>query len=44
MLTEPGLAERCQRAGYSLVAEGYTWDLVAAATLKTYERVLTADA
>ncbi len=43
MLTEPGLAERCQRAGHALVAEGYTWDLVAAETLKTYERVLSAD-
>lgn len=40
MLTEPGLAARCQRAGHELVAGGYTWDLVAAQTVNTYVRVL----
>jgi glycosyltransferase involved in cell wall biosynthesis len=40
MLTEPGLAERCQRAGEALVHDVYSWDAVAAATVPLYESVV----
>jgi glycogen(starch) synthase len=40
MLTEPGLAERSQAAGRELVTGRYSWDTVAAATARVYERVL----
>jgi glycogen synthase len=42
MLTEPGLATRCQTAGQHLVAERYTWDAVAAATEPVYEKAVVA--
>ena len=41
MLTEPGLAGRCQEAGHRLVASTYTWDAVAGATEPVYERALS---
>jgi glycogen(starch) synthase len=36
MLTEPGLAERCQAEGFRLVQEVYSWDVVAAGTVPVY--------
>ena len=36
ILTEPGLAERCQAAGQRLVEETYSWDAIAGPTLATY--------
>lgn len=44
MLTEPGLAARCQEAGRRLVADRYTWDAVAAGTEPVYERAVASHA
>jgi len=40
MLSEPALAQRCQRVGRALVENRYTWDTVATATVDTYAKVL----
>jgi glycogen(starch) synthase len=38
MLTEPGLAEKCQAAGAELVRTRYSWDAIAASTIEVYEQ------
>ena len=37
MLTEPGLAAKCQAAGSELVRTRYSWDAIAASTIELYE-------